>query len=183
MDKMTDPNANCDWDQRIPNEPIFERNFLLYRPETISQERPMNSDQCTPINKPWLLMSRKQERNMANWWLDNVHNTAVRRERKHSGVSTNKRSNHTLKTLLEQYPDRPWLNGIHKDITAESHLRNNNYYNPKDCIVPCVQHDIDLFARIRDEAFTRDMISQNQRPVDEMKMWNNITSPRMLEPY
>lgn len=178
---MTDPNANCEWDQRIPNEPIYERNFLLHRAEIISQERPINSDQCTLGNKPWLLLNRKQERDMANWWLDNVYNTAVRRDRKHAGLATKKRSNHTLKTLLQQYPDRPWLHGIHKDITAESQLRNINYYNPKDCILPCIRHDIELFSRVRDEAFTRDLINQNQRPVNEYKMWNNVTSPRMLE--
>uniref|UniRef100_A0A6C0J572 Uncharacterized protein n=1 Tax=viral metagenome TaxID=1070528 RepID=A0A6C0J572_9ZZZZ len=180
---ITDPNFDCSWDQKIPNEPIYERNHLLHQPAIIPSMRPINTNYCTRSQQPWTSISRADERHIANWWLDNVHKTGKERPSKHAGISTKQRSNHTLKTLTEQYTNKPWINGNHIDIVTESHLRNSNYHNPHDQIEGHVTRDIDILSSIRNKTFIKDMVDSNQRPIDEMKLWGNSTSPRMLEPY
>lgn len=49
---MNDPNSNCcplSWDQRIPNEPILERQFLIHRPAMVNLDRSISTSQCTVV--------------------------------------------------------------------------------------------------------------------------------------
>lgn len=173
------------WDQRIPNEPIFERNFLLSRPVIIPQGRANNTDGCAS-DQPWLLLTRAKEKEMANWWNVNVKSngnfTTESNDCIKKGLPINTEHQPikvSLRKLIKMYPDRPWLKGIHIDISTDNCVRNLGYYNPKDCISDNVQ----LNDRLTDQAFIMKMQQANQRPIDESRLWNNVTSPRMLEPY
>ena len=176
---MDHPNSHCcptSWDQRIPNEPLFERNFLIERPPIIPQNAPKNTSQCTPLNSSWLIMDRKTEKEAMMYWYYNVINKAVK------GTNTSERKAKSLKKMTDKHPDRPWLHSTHRNINKDSQLSNRNYYNPKDCIIQCVQHDLTGFARIADEALIKQMDVGNKRLDCSTKMWNQPTSLRMTEP-
>ena len=179
---MDHPNSHCcptSWDQRIPNEPLFERNFLVERPPIIPQDFPKNTNQCTPTNianRPWLVMDRKAEKEAMMYWHYNIVNKDVK------GTNTRERKSKSLKKMTEKHPDRPWLHTIRRNIDKDSQLSNRNYYNPRDCIIPCVQHDLAGFARIADEALMRQMSTGNKRLDCSTRTWNQPTSLKMTEP-
>jgi hypothetical protein len=179
---MTHPNENCCWDQRIPNEPLLERQFLVERPPIIPQDRPGNTSQCTPaehLKRPWLLMDRTAEKQSMMYWHHNTVNTDIK------GTNTASLTSKSLNTMTEKHPGRPWLHGIHRNVDRDSHLRNHNHYNPMDCVVPAVQQDLSSFNRIADEAMLKEM-TQTQLfrngALEDGRMWNQPTSMRMTEP-
>jgi hypothetical protein len=74
-----------------------------------------------------------------------------------------------------EHSDQSWLNGIY---------RNNDryYYNPKDCICPHVQYDLQKFNRIADQAMLR-QITEGQLfrngALFDGRFWNESTSMLM----
>ncbi len=89
------------WDQRIPNQPIFERNFLLYQPPIVTVSRPANTSFCqlpipalpdaidnrrtagipTAANpdyrtllQPWVNLPAEEEPKLALYWWQNTVN-------------------------------------------------------------------------------------------------------------
>ena len=184
---MADPNTHCcpmTWDQRIPNEPLLDRQFLITNPPVVVQDYPRSTVQCTapgrthPEDRPWLQFNKRTEREATQFW----HNNTVSDQGK--GVPTQDQNHGAsvpkLKTLVQDHPERPWLHGINKNIDRESQLHNLNYYNPRDCIIPCVQRDLCCFNRMAGEKMARQF--QSKRLDVGVKMWNNPTSLRMLEP-
>lgn len=182
-DIFTHPNAQCtpeSWDQRIPNEPIFERNFIIERPPIVSQDHPRNTSLCTPashLNRPWLLTSHEIEKDAMMYWNRNTVNT------KPQGVNgTPDKHTKSLKTMSEHHPDRPWLTSIRRNINMDSQLSARSYYNPKDCIHDDVQGDLLRLDRIADDALLHHMTGGGQRLDGNTRLWNQPTSMRMTEP-
>lgn len=115
------------WDQRIPNRPIFERNFLFDTPAIAVMGRPTTTYQRMNGDKRCrLVLSREGERNIANWWYQNIYNKR--------GLSTHRMYNHTLKTLLAKFPDRPWLKSNRRVVSDESYVKGIHRKADKDCI-------------------------------------------------
>lgn len=102
--------------------------------------------------------------------------------RKDQGLPVHSGSDRTLRQILTDHPDRPWLQGVSRNIDAESTLRSLQYYNPKDCITSQVQTKMERMARISDEAQFKLMQGQRARMEYDGKMWNNPTSIVMTEP-
>lgn len=176
-------SQNQNWDQRIPNEPLLERQFLIERPPIIPQDFPRNTSQCTPAvynNRPWLVMNRDSEGEMMDYWHYNVVNSNV----KGVAVKDKNKDEQNLEKLTKKYPDRPWLHGIHRNIVRDSQLRNGNY-NPKDYIYPCVQRELQGFNRVADSKIfhqmTKEQLFRNGALWDG-RLWNESTSIRMNEP-
>lgn len=174
------------WDQRIPNEPLLERQFLIQRPPIIPQDIPRNTSHCSVgSERPWLLMTKQAEDEMMNYWSRNVVNKDII-----GSPTSSKKHSKTLNQMTKKYPDRPWLHGTHRNIDRDSQLSNRNYYNPKDCIIPCVQHDLCGFNRIADQAMlkkmTEDQLFRNGALCSgngsNGGFWNQSTSMRMNEP-
>jgi len=128
------PNNNTIWEQKISNELIYERNFLLEMPimpvlnpaliDNIANEK-YNS-------KTFLSLSDENELIMANYWYYYIYKNK-------KGLNTKGRVNirqHSLKYLLKKFNNKkPWLEGINKNIQYESFLqfRNRQPLN-RDCI-------------------------------------------------
>ncbi len=174
-------NIDCCWDQRIPNEPILERQFLSVRPPIILQNRPEStsciSSKSPTEPEPWLLFNRKAEHQRAEYWKNNVTVT----EKK--GIDT---IGHTkprsYKKLLEEYPNKPWLQGTTINLDKESELHSLNYYNPKDCIRAEAQRELSHLSRSSDMVMVHNMRQHSVRMSDSGKLWNIPTSARMTEP-
>lgn len=170
------------WDQRIPNEPIFQRQFNITRPPIIPQYGPHNTGrslQCqVPCERPWMLMTKDTEQQMMRYWnTHTVRNTV-------GGV--NKCITATdLDQMTMMFPDRPWLHGIHRNIDHESKLSNRNYYNPNDCVIPPAKKELKSLNRLADTAFMRQMtdsqLFRNGSLCDD-QLWNQSTSLRQNEP-
>lgn len=173
---MINPSA---WDQRIPNEPIYERQFLIERPPIIPQSRPLNSSQsqCTRAPPPYLLMDCIAEADAMNYWYCNVVNNTE------TGVNSGCKKGKSLQQMTQEYPNRPWLHGVHRNIRHDSQLSNRNYYNPNDCISESDR--LDVINRIADQELTRQMtIGQLFRngALCDGRIWNQSTSVRGTEP-
>ena len=115
---------------------------------------------------------------MMSYWHHNVVNKSVK------GTNTEQKQAKSLKKMTKLHPDRPWLRGVHRNIDHDSQLSNRNYYNPRDCIIPCVQHDLDGFGRIVNESMMQ-QLTENQLFRDgalcDGRVWNESTSMRMTE--
>jgi hypothetical protein len=174
------PNAQCTpdtWDQRIPNEPLFKRNFLIDRPPIIPQNRPNNTSLCTPaclINQPWLLMNHDTEEQSMLYWSKHTISS------KSQGVNSTDNSPQSLKKMIAKYPDRPWLTSIPKNIVQDSKLSERDYYNPQDYINNNVSTALTRMNSAADKTLLKEL-TPDQR-LDGIRMWNQSTSPRMTEP-
>jgi hypothetical protein len=184
---MNHPNSNCcplTWDQRIPNEPLFERNFLIERPPQIPQDFPRTTNECIATkDREWQIYNNEVENTMMNYWHNNIKSTDIK------GVNSEKKETNSLDEMTQKYPYQPWLKGIHRNIDKDSQLLNLNYYNPKDCIIPCVQYDLRGLNRLADEAMfkelTKSRVFKNYEMCGRaggMKTWNQTTSMKMNEP-
>ena len=166
------------WDQRIPNEPLFERQFVIERPPIIPQNRPRNTSQCLPTqNCRYLLMDRSAEAHAMRYWYCNVVNG--------KGVNNECKKDISLEQMIQQYPNRPWLHSVHHNIDHDSQLRNRNYYNPQDCINGVVQNDLNIMNRNADQAMIRQMTSNQlfrNGALSDGRLWNQSTSVRANEP-
>lgn len=181
-DIFTHPNAQCtpeSWDQRIPNEPLFERNFLIERPPIVSHDRPTNTSLCTPathLDQPWLLTNHETEKDAMMYWCRNTVNTEPQ------GVNGSPmRKARSLKKMAERHPERPWLTSVRRNVNMDSQLSFRSYYNPKDCVRDNVQEDLMRLGRVADEALLRDMTGK-QRLDGNTRLWNQPTSMKMTEP-
>lgn len=122
------------WDQRIPNEPIANRQFLFERPPVLYRVPPLTTNQCIPAPPQLMILTPTMEFQSANYWDNNL------RGKKYEGLPTDpslqkkKERTDKLKKLIQRHPDRPWLHGVNINIDAESKLRGLDYYNPEDCI-------------------------------------------------
>jgi len=169
----------CEWDQRIPNEPIFRRNFFIQRPPIIPQDFPHGTTPCSRAAGPWLLMTRADEEAMMRYWYYHVVANSA------PGVNALHATRGAVPSLQEAmrlYPNRPWLRGTKVNTERESQLsRRTGYrtYNPKDCIPPLLESRLEQHNNIA-----------NQRMLQQMKgiqmntcnIWNQSTSVRLLDP-
>lgn len=176
-------NCSCKWDQRIPNEPIFQRQFNITRPPIIPQDGPRSTSrslQCQPrsCSRPWMLMSKDAEQQMMRYWVSHSACNNI------GGVNKCITAK-DLDQMTRMYPDRPWLSGIHRNVDHESKLLNHNYYNPKDCVIPKVKKELKELDRIVDTAMLRKMtdtqLFRNGSLCDD-QLWNQSTSLRQNEP-
>lgn len=140
---MYHPNAelemctNCTqelktWDQRIPNEPIFERNFLIQRPPPIHINYPQSTTPCIKADPNQLLLNQKLQRESAAYWDQYLRGKSFQGLPVTPVAQTLKKGE--IKKIRRQRPDRPWIYGTNINIDAESKLFSLNYYNPTDCI-------------------------------------------------
>jgi hypothetical protein len=163
------------WDQRIPNEPILERQFLLVRPPIVLQERPMQTSQPCKHSVP-KLFNRRTEHRRAEYWRNNLITTEEK------GIDTIGHSKpRNYKKLAEQYPDKPWLNGVSINIDNESKLFGLNTYNTKDCMSHEVLSEFLTLSRLSDETMVRNMQQQSVRMNEDGRLWNIATSLRTVE--
>jgi hypothetical protein len=178
---MENPNC-CDvWDQRIPNEPLYERNFLIQHPPVIHRNYPRNTDQCVMEDRktqPWLLLDPALEQESANYWCGNLKRC------ENQGVPTVDapfdRCNMPHKKLAKKHTDRPWVHGVNYNIDVNSQLKRLDYYNPKDCIVKSRE-----LNRLNQEAnlkLLKAMQPYNFYPNVTPQMFQNPTRMVNLEP-
>ena len=172
-------HIDCSWDQRIPNDSILERQFLMVRPAIILQSRPAQTTcMSKDDNNSWLLFNKQSEQRNAEYWKNNVISTKAK------GIDTVGHSKpRSYKKILEEHPDKPWLNGTTINIDNESKLYSLNYYNPKDCISTEARRDLTAMSRLSDEVMLRNMQHNSARMNDNGKLWNIQTSALMSEHY
>lgn len=170
-------NDSCCWDQRIPNEPLFDRNFVIQHPPVIHRNYPQSTDQCIQAarnmngQQPHLLLDRNLEQQAADYWCGNLASV------EEQGVPTQdhpfNKCNKSVAQLAENDPRRPWVHGVNYNIGAESQLRGLDYYNPKDCIVN--SRKLDRLNQQADAELTKAMQHDQYYPNETPKMFNNTT--------
>jgi hypothetical protein len=166
-----EPTCCDNWDQRIMNEPIYERNFLYAQPPILIQDRPRSTVWCaTRPRQPWLHAPQPVEQAAADYWA--ALNRCGGGTMTPAGVSRQ-----DLSRLQSKYPDRPWLAGVQRHIDGESTLFRLNYYNPRDCVADDVQKELDVFNARADAAFTERMRADTSM---HLQSWNNSTSPKQM---
>jgi hypothetical protein len=107
-----DPNSGCDsWDQRIPNEYIFDRIFLITHAPIHKLTYPLPSSITHNI-----LFSKTSEKLAASIWID----TCL------PGLSITPHLYHNFSHLCQNHPHKPWLYGISQCTDVESFLRGIN---------------------------------------------------------
>ena len=124
-----------DWDQRIPNEPLFNRNFLLTKPVIIPDHRPV-STYGTGLQPVGQFRPQEQfnynpsaELSLARYWHDNfLRPTGL--PTIYSVVPSAKLS---LENLVKMYPTKPWMQGVQRNINAESQVKPYQPILNKDC--------------------------------------------------
>lgn len=137
------------WDQRIPNEPLLDRNFVIHHPPVIYNNRPQTTDPCIGVDREWLLLDNKLEKKSSRYWCTHLNS------QKYHGIPTQttvngskikykptKRENQQYSKCKHQRQDRPWIHGTNINIDAESKLKRLDYYNPKDCIANNVREQL-----------------------------------------
>jgi hypothetical protein len=161
------------WDQRIPNEAIFDRIFATgphppIIPQVTNQSTRGRGSGPVPGPSQLLLMDDNTEREMMLYW---YHTVKGKGKGKGEGELN-------LAEMVRKYPKRPWLQGIHKNIDRESQLIRRGY-NPKDCISQEAQEAVDRSNKIADRTMLREMtkgqIFRNGTLCEE-RMWNQPTS-------
>ena len=116
------------WDQRIPNEPLFDRTFLIHRPPVIHQQYPSLTNECIESRGDWLLLNPALEKDSGNYWCSHLNGQI------NQGLPTSKHyCDYSDATVSAENPS-PWLTGTNINVDAESSLRRLDYYNPEDCI-------------------------------------------------
>lgn len=179
---MNNPNSCCnDWDQRIPNESLYDRVFLVQNPPVINQEYPMSTNRCVQAmsnHKSVLLIDKKLEQQSADYWCGNLNTE------EEQGIPTVdhpfNRCNQPLSELQQKNPQSPWVYGVNYNIGSESQLRRLNYYNPKDCIVnPCKLQELNRKA---DSELLKSMQHDQHYPNNTPLMFNNNTRVINMEP-
>ena len=177
------------WDQRIPNEPIYQRNFMIEHPPVIHWNRPQDQA-CThsvrsqirqdlygePANckEPSILMNPELDQESEQYWREHNCDAGVRglKIRKHK----NNMKNNMKNNIREPNIQKPWIAGVKYNIHAESDLRNLHYYNPQDCLLNTpVSPDSDLRLL---KAMQHESYYLNETP----RMFNNQTRMVSIEP-
>lgn len=149
------------WDQRIPNEAIEQRPYLIQQPPIILQDRPQqSSNTCTPKPK---LYSKKTEHAAADYWKN------ANGEQRGLPIVT-KAQTYQFSGLLEDNPERPWVHGVTWNVDTDSHLRRLNYYNPKDCMRTCVGSELCGLNERSNDLFGQVMWESR---VKEAQLWNH----------
>lgn len=165
------------WDQRIRNEPILARNFLLAQPPIVPFERPVTT-LCTksaPVGRVLaqerLRYSPHDELRLANFWLAS---------QKIGGLLT---SDYDLNmgnfaALVAAYPDRPWLQGVYHNIKVETDVKPYSLLDsdcvPNDSLV-IIERQRQL-TEARTKAREMKMKMKTETPV-----WDIYTSVRMQQ--
>ena len=174
------PQEQKKWDQRIPNEPLLDRRFLIERPPIVYNRRVQTTNPCIGLDHNWLLVDPLLECQSAEHWLENLtrHNLGLPLY-----TSTRKVNCKDLEKLKKEFPDRPWLHGINRNIDAESHLLALEYYTPEDCI------NSDARMRLRKQnlnanntLYNRYHQISNNYLSETPFYWNNQSKMRIQEP-
>ena len=156
---------DCSWDQRIPNEPLCQRQFDDggNRPPVIPQGGARSTSHCTR-RQPFLLMDRAVEEKAMIHWLSL------------NGSAAKSNTKPTLKEMMRRYPNRPWLHGIHRNINVDSELspRNIKHCATSPYLPPLVSR-----------RWNRPLAPERHRliPMTCLNLWNQPTSVRMTAPY
>lgn len=168
------------WDQRIPNDPIAERTFLLQRPPIIYNRQIQTTNPCIGVDSRWLILNRNLINSSEEYWANNFDG------QKYAGLSTYnqpKLTKEQRKKLKREHPNKPWIYGINKNIDAESKVFGLDYYNPEDCISPKVQKNL------RKESIEANLsLCKNYHQITENYLtktpfwWDNTSKMRMQEP-
>lgn len=167
------------WDQRIPNEPLYERQFLIERPPIIPQDRPHNTSLCmptcrSPASVPYLLMDHGAEKDAMNYWYYHVVNNNDK------GVNIGCPRDKSLDEMTQQYPNRPWLHSTQRNIDHDSYL-SRQPPNRRDCVDDVIQHDLNVMNRNADQALLRQMSTGQlfrNGALSDGRLWNQSTSVR-----
>lgn len=159
-------NFDCCWDQRIPNEPLFERQFLIQRPPIIVQGIPENTSPCARAPSAWLGL--KDELSAIEYWYNNVIN------KDHKGPNTKDKGKFNLVSLIRQYPTRPWLYSTRLNVDIGSQLSSRDYYNPKDHL--CTGRDYS----IADQSLV-DQMTTRRPDTQSTRIWGQPTSMKMAD--
>lgn len=126
------------WDQRIPNQPILERQFLIGRPPVHHIGRPQTTNPGIGEEICWQITSPSQEHQSYGYWQDHLQG------RLGQGLPTAQPSSqprgaqyhphHGNCRAPNKRTHRDWVHGINYDIGADSHLRRLDQYNPDDLL-------------------------------------------------
>jgi hypothetical protein len=204
---------NCEWDQRIPNNPIFNRSFLLAQPPMVLFERPVSTYGTAeePVGMVNLAtrMPQPEETRMINYWLLHTANP------KPTGLLTNPKMDmpspvkpgrlagipvspvkaskfpgsevgnpaqpileQDQGALLEQYPTRPWQQGVTFNINAENSVKSYELNVHKDTIPFDMEVEFTTQRMITDARARANM--EREAPTDTT--WNQPTSLKMSRP-
>ena len=151
------------WDQRIPNEPIFRRNFFIDRPVIIPSERPYTT-YCTGKMPIGILNERKRyndssEKQIKRYYTDNILNDQ-------GGLPLLG----DKKTLKPEMKTSEYLSGIHYNIDSETKVKPYEILRSKDCFK----------AGQIDE---RGLKTSNDEGIEarNSKLWNINTSPKFIK--
>lgn len=111
------------WDQRIPNESIFNRNFLIKHPPLTYLHYPQTTNQCIKSSP---VVSTSDTKQLNQHWSEYLNGQDIQ------GLPTN---SNTIPALnLSSNSSSNSNKGRPINIDAESTLKGLNYFNPKDVI-------------------------------------------------
>lgn len=127
---MLNNNYNSIWDNKISSQKIFDRNLLLnpplqpkLNPPLIDKVRNESKNSGTFLN-----ISPKIERDIANHWYYYIYKNP-----KTVRIS-NKPKTIKLRSLIQKYPNRPWIHGITYNIDNDTFVKYEYKNNNHDCI-------------------------------------------------
>ena len=133
------------WDQKIPNEPILERNFLIKHPPVIHRNYPQSSDPCLCTDNEYLLLDKTLEERRYKYWKNNLRGqleqgvptlskNELKKEKEIEGTDVN----------LSKIPplQRKWIWSTPRNIGAENQLYRLHYYNPLECLTPSQENHL-----------------------------------------
>lgn len=130
--------ADCTWDQRIPNSPILNRLYLIQHAPMFNHNIPQSSNgQCIKVHRnPYLDSTDRKRRTAMKHWLKQMTASGLVVRNPNKKTRTSKK---TARICATQYPNKPWVHGINKPIDKESILLHRSTLisgvnNNKDCI-------------------------------------------------
>ena len=188
------------WDQRIPNEPLYDRRFLIQRPTIVYQARPANTDECnvamcgiqtgganiirkTPIDYKYWCKYLSGELNQG-LPVNSTHKKHKNMEKTPCPLTEKQLKRKVQRTLgiragLNGLTDfEPWNEGVQYNIDADSKLRRLDYYNPTDCIEPFIMEHLSQLNQTANLRMYGKLTSKMELP-----QWiNNNTKARITEP-
>lgn len=118
--------------RHVPNQRIFARPFLMRQLPNIYLGKPISTSMAATNTEPFINYETAHE-NHLRWYYSQYTTSRTPTGRPISSApDTNNITNTTNK--ITKYDGNSWLYGTKVNIDHDSHLKNLDYINPRDCI-------------------------------------------------